>query len=137
MRWTPSIEVSQKEGKYVVHVDLPGMKPEDFKLEITDDALIVEGERKDTREREQGGVHVSERRYGRFFRAIPLPEGAKTDATAARFDNGVLEIDIPVEQQKSQRRQIQIQPGAQGQQKPAGQASQGQTGTEGSPSRAA
>jgi HSP20 family protein len=136
-RWTPSIEVSEREGQYIVRVDLPGVKPDDVRLEITDDAVILEGERKDTRERDQGGVHVTERRYGRFYRVIPLPEGAKTDAAAARFDNGVLEIDIPVEQQKSQRRQIQIQSGSQGQQSQTGQSPQNQTGTGGAPSKAA
>jgi HSP20 family protein len=86
LRWAPTIAVVEREGKYVVRAELPGVKAD------------------------EANVHVTERRYGSFYSAIPLPEGAKTDAVTARFDNGVLEIEIPVEQRKSARRQIQIQP---------------------------
>lgn len=141
-RWVPTIEVSEREGKYMVRAELPGVRPDDVALAITGDALIVEGERRDEREQDTGGVHITERRYGRFYRAIPLPEGARTDAAAARFDNGVLEIEIPVEAPKSERRQIPIQSGTQGQTSQTGQTNkqgqpaQSQPGT-GTPSKAA
>ncbi|HWB95185.1 MAG TPA: Hsp20/alpha crystallin family protein, partial [Bryobacteraceae bacterium] len=107
--WMPAVEVMEREGNVVVRAELPGLKPEDVKLEITDDALIIEGERKDEREENKGGVHVTERRYGRFYRAIPLPDGAKTDDARANFENGVLEVTVPAEEPKSKRREIPIQ----------------------------
>ena len=123
--WTPAIELTQREGNLVVRAELPGLRPEDVKLEITDDAIVLEGERKDEREENRGGLHVTERRYGRFYRAIPLPEGAKTDDVRANFENGVLEITVPTEEPKSKRREIPIQGGSQATtgssgQKPAG-----------------
>lgn len=42
----------------------------------------------------------SERSYGSFYRAIPLPQGARTDEARARFENGVLEISVPVPEQQ-------------------------------------
>ena len=108
--WTPAIEVSQRDGQYVVHAELPGLKPEDVKVEVLDDALVIEGERKYEHEEDRGGVHRTERRYGRFYRAIPLPEGANADQARARFENGVLEVMIPVSQQQSDRRQIPVEP---------------------------
>jgi HSP20 family protein len=123
--WTPAVEVMQRDGNLVLRAELPGLKPEDVKLEITDDAIVLEGERKDEREENKGGLHVTERRYGRFYRAIPLPDGAKTDDARARFENGVLEVTIPTEEPKSKRREIPIQGGSQATtpgsgQKPAG-----------------
>ena len=108
--WVPVIEISEREGNYVVRADLPGVKPGDVKLEITGEAIILQGERKVEQEREEGGIHLTERRYGRFYRSIPLPEGAKVDEARARYENGVLEIMVPMEAQRSQRREIPIEP---------------------------
>jgi HSP20 family protein len=118
--WAPTIEVSQTEGKYQVHAELPGVNPADVKLEITDEAVILEGERKVETQENMGGVQVTERQYGRFYRAIPLPEGAKVDEAKAKFENGVLEVTVPVQAQKEKRRQIQIEGSASAQ---AGSAS--------------
>jgi HSP20 family protein len=115
--WAPAIEVTQQEGKYVVRAELPGLNPDDVKLEITDDAIVIQGERKEEHEETEGGIHVTERRYGRFYRAIPLPEGAKVDEANAKYENGVLEVTVPTEEQRSKRREIPIQessPGATG-----------------------
>lgn len=106
--WAPTIEVSQTDGKYQVRAELPGVNPADVKLEITDEAVILEGERKVETQENKGGVQVTERQYGRFYRAIPLPEGAKVDEAKAKFENGVLEVTVPVQAQKEKRRQIQI-----------------------------
>ena len=107
--WAPTIEVSQTDGKYQVRAELPGVNQADVKLEITDEAVILEGERKVGTQENKGGVQVTERQYGRFYRAIPLPEGAQVDEAKAKFENGVLEVTVPVQAQKEKRRQIQIE----------------------------
>jgi HSP20 family protein len=107
--WLPAIEVSERDGNYVVRAELPGMKPEDVKVEVRDDALILEGERKEEREENQGGIRRTELHYGHFYRSIPMPEGANVEQAHARFENGVLEITIPVPQQESNRRQIPVE----------------------------
>jgi HSP20 family protein len=109
--WAPAVEVSEREGNYVVRAELPGLKPEDVKLEIENDALVLQGERKVEREEDKGGVHRTEIRYGRFYRSIPLPEGANVAQARARFENGVLEVTVPVPEEKLQRKQIPIQSG--------------------------
>jgi HSP20 family protein len=116
--WSPVIEVTQREGNYMVRAELPGVTPDNVKLELMDDMLVIQGERKAEHEETRGGIHVTERRYGRFYRAIPLPEGAKVDEARARYENGVLEIVVPTEEQRSRRREIPIQ-----------EASAGGTGT--------
>jgi len=106
--FAPPIEVSQKDGTYQVRAELPGVKPSDVKLEVTEDTVILEGDRIADKQEKKGGMEISERIYGHFYRAIPLPEGAKVDQAKANFDNGVLEVTIPVEEPKEKRRQIPI-----------------------------
>lgn len=133
-RWSPAIEVSEREGKYSIRAELPGVNADDVQINVGEDSVIIEGERRDERERDIRGMHVTERRYGRFYRAIPLPEGAQTDGATAKFDNGVLEVEVPVEQKKAERRRVQIQSGSRGQQQ---QQQQGEKQPSGAPSKAA
>ena len=111
--WTPAIDVSDRDGNYVIRAEIAGVNPEDVMVEVTGQTVIIQGERKEEREENRSGVRLTERRYGRFFRSIPLPEEARTDDVRARFDNGVLEISVPLErQQQSNRRQVQIESGS-------------------------
>jgi HSP20 family protein len=106
--FVPQIDVQQRDDRIVVHVDLPGTSPDDVQLRIEDNALIVEGERRVERELEEGGIVRTERVYGRFQRAVPLPEGADPESAEARFANGVLEVSIKTPQRRKGR-QIEIQ----------------------------
>src|SRR6185312_5580346 len=66
--WAPDIEVTQRDNELVVRADLPGMKKEDVKVDVTDEGLIISGERRQEQEHERGGVYRSERTYGSFYR---------------------------------------------------------------------
>jgi len=107
--WSPALEVKEKDGKLIVTAELPGLKNEDIKVHIDGNMLIVEGERKQEKEEKREGYYHSERSYGKFYRSIALPEGAKVDQTAANFANGVLEVSVPVPQAKATRKEIPIQ----------------------------
>ena len=103
-RFLPNVDVEERDDRIVVRADLPGVRPDDFRVDIEDDALVLQGERRSEREETRGGIRRSERSYGSFRRVIPLPPGANTEAAEARFQNGVLEIEIPVQQQSRSRR---------------------------------
>ncbi len=107
--WSPAIEVTEHDGKYNIRVELPGLSPNDVKVEIDNDALVIQGERKYEHEEKDEGVRRSERQYGFFYRSIPLPEGADLEHANAKFQNGLLEVTVPVPQQKEQRRSIPIE----------------------------
>jgi HSP20 family protein len=94
--WSPAIEVTEKGGAYRVEAELPGMAPDDVKVEVTKDAIIIRGERRTGHEGTSDETRRTERRYGPFYRAIPVPEGADTDQAKATFRNGLLEITVPV-----------------------------------------
>lgn len=106
--WMPAIEVKEANGNLVVTAELPGIKTEDVKVEVTDEALTIEGERKEEKKEEKEGLYRSERSYGRFYRSIPLPEGAKTDQVKAEMNHGILEIKVPVAEAKPKSRQIPV-----------------------------
>jgi HSP20 family protein len=104
----PAIEVTEREGNLVVRADLPGIKKEDVKIEMTPEALIIRGERKQEHEEKKEGYYRSERTYGQFHRSIPLPEGADLDKAKAEFKDGVLEVTVPVPETQARRREIPI-----------------------------
>lgn len=103
-RFMPHIDVEERDDRVLVRADLPGCRPEDFHVDIEDDALVIQGERRTQQDETRGGIRRSERSYGSFRRVIALPPGANPEAADARFENGVLEISVPVEQQSRSRR---------------------------------
>jgi len=111
VRFMPNVDVEEREDKVLVRADLPGVNPDDFRVDIEDDSLVLQGERRNVREETRGGIRRSERSYGSFRRVIPLPQGANLEAADARFENGVLEIEIPLQQQSKSRR-LEIHSGA-------------------------
>lgn len=106
--WAPAIEVRERDNKLVVCADLPGMNKDDVKVEVNEEGLVIEGERKREEEESRGGMHRTERSYGRFYRLIPLPEGAQADQANAQFKDGVLEVTVPIPESKNKPREIPI-----------------------------
>ena len=111
-QWVPPIEVFERGNQLVVRAELAGLNPDDVMVEVMDDALTISGERREEHEENREDYRVSERRYGRFFRSIPLPEGVEAKEIQAKFQNGVLEITMPMPQQAQHGRRIEIQDGS-------------------------
>lgn len=107
--WVPAAEIAYRDGNLIVSAELPGLTEKDVKVEINEDFLTIQGERKVEQEETEGGIRRTERKYGEFYRAIALPEGADTEHARAEFQNGVLHVTIPVPQAQSNLRQIPIQ----------------------------
>lgn len=127
-QWMPQMEVFQRGSELVVRADLPGLSPEDVQIEIEDGVLTVSGERRQEQEDRQEGWYRSERSYGAFARSIALPEGVNEDDVKARFDQGVLEVTLPVPAPKETRgRRVQIHSGS-------SQAASQQRGAQSTPS---
>jgi HSP20 family protein len=94
-KWSPQIEVFERDGDLVVHADLPGVKREDVEVSVGDDVLTIRGERRQENRETQGGYRRTERGYGTFFRQIPLPDGVDPTEIEAAYEDGVLEVIIP------------------------------------------
>jgi len=116
--WVPAVEVTERDNNLLVRADLPGINQNDVKVEVTPEGLTIQGERK--REHEERGAwgYRSERSYGSFYRTIPLPKEASIEDAKAAFNDGVLEVTVPIPEQQNRRRQIPIT-GASSERKPA------------------
>jgi HSP20 family protein len=123
--FAPAIDVSERDGKLIVHADLPGLQKEDLKLEATEDSLIIQGERRQEHEEQERGYRRSERKYGTFYRSIPLPEGAQTEQARAEFKDGVLEVSVPIPASRKRGREVPIE-GSPSERKQVGSESTGQ-----------
>src|SRR5262249_46678653 len=93
--WAPQMEVFHRDNELVVRADLPGLTKNDVKVDVTENGITIQGERKHEHDEEHEGMYRSERSYGSFYRMIPLPEGAITDQAKATFKDGVLEVTMP------------------------------------------
>lgn len=103
-RWVPAMDLVEQDGHYVLKADLPGVKPEDVKVELEDDVLTVAGKRETADESARGGVRRIERVSGAFSRTLTLPAGIDPDKIEASFEHGVLEVRIPKPEQAQPRR---------------------------------
>src|SRR5260221_2156848 len=111
--WVPEVEIFERDGELVVRADLPGLKKEDVKVELTDEGLTIEGERRSEHEENGEGYYRSERNYGNFYRRLPLPEGANPDDATAKFHDGVLEVTMPARKPVTRAvRKLAIQEGS-------------------------
>lgn len=109
--WAPDIDVFQKSNELTIRADLPGLKRDEVSVELTDDAVTIQGERKHEKEEEREGYYRSERSYGSFCRVIPLPEGVITEQAKANFRDGVLEITMPAPPAATKGRRLEIAEG--------------------------
>jgi HSP20 family protein len=111
-RFSPELDIIERDGKLVIRADLPGVSKENVNVDVSEHSVTIEGERKCEHEQNQEGVYTCERSYGHFRREIPLPEGVKTDTAKAAFKNGTLEITFDVPEASKKRRRIEVQTAA-------------------------
>lgn len=120
---TPQINVSETDSQIRVTVELPGVDLKDLEVGVTDDMLVVRGEKRLERSDEDENYHFVERAYGSFQRTVQLPFAADPDQVQASFDNGVLTITIPKSHEQQRTHRIDVHAGARGGQQ-GGQTSQ-------------
>lgn len=132
--FTPAVDAREEEREITLHMDLPGVRPDDVELSVENGLLTVRGQRNQHRkEGEEGRYQFVERSYGSFVRQFHLPQGVDEAQISADFNHGELTIRIPKPQQPQPRRiQIGQSGGAGGQQQLAsqggGSAGQGANG---------
>jgi HSP20 family protein len=106
----PAVDIFEKDGRLITKIDLPGMKKDDVKVEVTDGYLAISGERKSEIEEKKDAFYRCEREYGTFYRAVPLPDGVKLEDVQAMFTEGVLEVSVPLPAKtKPEPRRVEIQ----------------------------
>ena len=94
--WTPAIDVVRDNDHLVVRADIPGIKPEEVKIEVEDEILTVSGEHSESKEEKDENYVRRERRYGSFSRSMALPVGVDAKQIEAKTHDGVVEVTIPL-----------------------------------------
>jgi HSP20 family protein len=107
--WTPAIDLVRDEDKLVLRADMPGITPEDVKIEVRDDIITVSGQHEEKKEEKDENYVRRERRFGSFSRSIALPGGVDPDRIEATSKDGVVEITIPLPAEKKPK-SVQIKP---------------------------
>ncbi len=92
--WTPAVDIKEENNSYVIHADVPGIKPEDIDLSLEDGVLTIRGERKFDNEETKDGYKRVERVRGTFYRRFNLPDTADQESVSANCKDGVLEVVI-------------------------------------------
>ncbi|KAI0043213.1 small heat shock protein [Auriscalpium vulgare] len=106
----PRLDVHENKDTNTVSAtfELPGLKKEDVEIDVHNNVLTVSGESKVESERNEEGYAVRERRFGRFSRAIPLPQGVKNEDIKAGMADGVLTVTFPKSAPESAPKKITI-----------------------------
>ena len=105
--WTPAVDIREIDDAYLLHADVPGVKPEDIEIHMENNVLTLTGKREFDKTEDQNGYKRVERVRGKFYRRFSLPDTADGDKVSAKTANGVLEITIP-KQAKVLPRKIEI-----------------------------
>jgi HSP20 family protein len=95
MAWAPAIDVFEKEDKFVVKAEIPGMKEEDINISVVGNTLTIKGERKAESEVKEDDYYCCERSYGSFSRSLAVPSNVDAKKIEANYEDGVLEISLP------------------------------------------
>ncbi|TDO19324.1 Hsp20/alpha crystallin family protein [Pedobacter duraquae] len=109
MSRVPAANISESKDHYHVELAAPGLKKEDFKLSLERDLLNISVEQTSQNEATERNFKKREFSYNSFVRSFTLPDSADENGIEAKYENGVLCINIPKrEEAKVQSRQIEI-----------------------------
>jgi HSP20 family protein len=102
--WYPPVDILEGKDSYLIRAELPGMKQEDFNLELNEGVLTLSGERKVEEPAEGVEYHRSERLAGKFSRSFHLPQTVAQDGIKATYRDGILEVHVPKAEEAKPRK---------------------------------
>ncbi|HIP66941.1 MAG TPA: Hsp20/alpha crystallin family protein [Candidatus Nanopusillus sp.] len=105
----PLVDILDEGDKYIIEVELPGLRKEDIEIYTYDNILEIIAKRKIERKEEEEGIIRLERAYSGFRRAFTLPTDADVDKIKAKYENGLLIIEIPKRGESSGRKKVDVE----------------------------
>ena len=106
--FVPRVDIVEEDKAFEVHVAVPGMNKDDFKIDLNDNYLTISGERKLNREKKDDNFYSMETQYGTFSRSFTLPENVNANGISAKYVNGILEVTIPKDEKKTLKTTIKV-----------------------------
>jgi HSP20 family protein len=96
---TPALDLSETDNAYDIHLDMPGMKPDDIDIQVQGNVVRISGQRAEEKEEKNATYHCIERQTGSMSRTVTLPCDVNEDEVAAEYTNGVLTVKLPKSEQ--------------------------------------
>jgi HSP20 family protein len=106
--WVPAVDIKEEDGRFLIHADVPGVKPDDIEVHMENGVLTISGRRESESAEEREGYKRVERVRGSFYRRFSLPDTANAEAITAKCADGVLEVVIP-KQEKTLPKRIKVE----------------------------
>jgi|JI10StandDraft_1071094.scaffolds.fasta_scaffold2108528_1 HSP20 family protein len=93
--WAPTVDITEGPEAITVHAELPGIAPDDVKIDLENNVLTLRGERRIEKKKDEGTAHRVERFYGSFSRQFLLPRTVDAEKIEADLKDGVLTVRLP------------------------------------------
>lgn len=106
--WAPKVNLRESETELMVEAELPGMEAKDLDVRLEKGLLVLSGERRNEKKEEKEGWQRYETSYGRFERAVALPEYVKTEEPKATLKNGVLTVTFGKDLEKARTQKVDV-----------------------------
>jgi HSP20 family protein len=107
--WSPPVNVFERDGKYVIEVELAGVEKKDVSVNVEDGFITVSGTKENSKKEEGQGYYMRERSYGSFSRGFKVPSDVEEKDVVAEFKNGVLTVELPIKvEKKPDKKSIEI-----------------------------
>lgn len=91
----PAVNITEANDHYMVSLAAPGLKKEDFKIDMEEDTITISSEKEERKEEKDEKFTRKEYSYSSFSRSFSLPDDVKQEAIEAKYEDGVLNIKIP------------------------------------------
>ena len=105
--WYPSVNFYEKEGKYHLTAEIPGLNKDDISISFDDGCMTISGKKESESEEEGVDFYMRETSHGSFSRSFNLPKSVDEDKVDATYKDGVLTLVMP-HKEKSDRKKIEI-----------------------------
>jgi HSP20 family protein len=106
----PQVNIRETDTGYHLEMAAPGLNKEDFKISIENEVLTVSGEKKSETSEKSGKYSRKEFSYNSFMRSFTLPEVVDTEKIMAKYENGIMMVDLPKKEEAKPKtpREVQI-----------------------------
>lgn len=106
--FVPAVDVMNRGEDLVIRAELPGLKPEDIDIAVSEDMLTIRGTRTEEHETTERDYLLRETSWGEFERTMRLPEGVKPEEVNATYHDGVLEVTVPGGAQRTMSEPVHV-----------------------------
>jgi HSP20 family protein len=94
-RWIPNANVCETNDQYIIELAAPGMEKDEFKVEVIEDVIVIEGQHDEKKEEHDEEYHRKEFKTTSFKRSFRLPQSVITDKVDAKYSHGILKLTLP------------------------------------------